>query len=225
MTRSTPFEAIIFDHDGTLIDTETADLLACQALYAEHGANLEQTHWAEIVVGLFGGYQIIFDELIALTGITLTHAQLQEQLRALWRIHLNDVALMPHVQTLIPSLHRAGYRLAVATASDQAWADRWLNHFALRSFFHVVATQDDVENNKPAPDVYLFAARQLQVEPANCLVFEDSVMGTRAAKAAGMTVIAVPSPITKSLDFSLADGLIDDLGVVSPTWLESLGRS
>ena len=99
-----------------------------------------------------------------------------------------------------------------------------MNKFELLPYFHVVATSDDVANNKPAPDVYRFAAQQLGVQPERCLVFEDSVAGMQSAKAAGMTVIAVPNHVTKTLNFSQADGIIDGLQHVSPEWIESFGQ-
>ena len=125
----------------------------------------------------------------------------------------------------MPILHTAGYPLAIATASDRAWADRWLTHFGLGSYFQAIATGDNIVNNKPAPDIYLFAAAQLGVQPKACLVFEDSQAGTRSAKAAGMTVVAVPSPITQSLDFSQADEIIFGLQNVSVEWIEALKGS
>lgn len=217
-----PFAALIFDHDGTLIDTETQDFRSCQTLFAEHDVDLTPQRWAEVVVGHFGGYDIIFDELIATKGAGLTSEMLWTRLRQLWRANFEATTLMPYVNQVIPALSTAGYRLAVATASDSRWANRWLTTFNLLAYFETIATKDHVTNNKPAPDVYLYAAQQLGVQPEACLVFEDSRAGVQAAKAAGMTVIAVPSPLTRSLDFSQADFMIDDLGRVTVDWLRQL---
>ena len=206
MTDYRSFEAIIFDHDGTLVDTESADFQACKALFAEYGQALALEHWADVVVGHFDGYHIIFDELIALAGQEgLARETLNRRLRELWRLNLANVTLMPHAERVIHSLHEAGYPLGVATASDQKWVERWMGQFALLPYFRAVATKDQVVNNKPAPDVYLLAAEKLGVSPSRCLVFEDTLAGVRAAKGAGMTVVAVPSPLTNSLNFSQAD--------------------
>jgi HAD superfamily hydrolase (TIGR01509 family) len=129
---------------------------------------------------------------------------------------------MPGVSRLLPQLRDAGYPLAIATASDRNWTSRWLTHFNLQAYFQAIATRDDVAHSKPAPDVYLMAARRLNVPPERCLVFEDTVVGTQAAKAAGMTVVAVPSQITKILDFSLADRVIDSLEQVTLDWITGL---
>jgi HAD superfamily hydrolase (TIGR01509 family) len=220
------FEAIIFDHDGTLVDTESADFRACEALFEEYGQTLALEHWADVVVGHYAGYDIIFDELIAAAHQKkLTREILRRRLRALWQVNLANVALMPHAERVIHTLYQAGYPLGVATASDQKWVERWMGQFELLPYFSAIATKDQVTNNKPAPDVYLLAAEKLGVSPGRCLVFEDTLAGVRAAKGAGMTVMAVPSPLTKSLNFSQADGIINNLGGVTPEWVGMLPQN
>ena len=89
-------------------------------------------------------------------------------------------------------------------------------------YFQAIATGDDVARNKPAPDVYLFAAAQLGVKPERCLVFEDSIPGLTAAKMAGMTVVAIPTPHTRTMDYSQADAVIASLETITPQWIETL---
>src|SRR5262245_6883491 len=206
--RKYPFEAIIFDHDGTLIDTETADYEACRLLCEEVGVALAQEYWAEKILGRMDGYETLFAEIIQAHRHDADHAVMWERLKALWKITRENISLMPGVPALLSQLYTAGYPMGVATASDRAWADRWLSHFDLQAYFQVVATSSDVPNNKPAPDVYLFAAAQLGVPPERCLVFEDSLAGTQAAKSAGMTVIAVSGDMNKALTFSAADVVV-----------------
>ena len=222
--KNRSFEAIIFDHDGTLIDTESPDFEGCKLLCEEVGFTLTLEFWAETIVGRMDGYNDFFAEVIRASGNGLTPDYLWQRLRALWKITFENVELMPGASTLIPQLRGAGYPLAIATASNQEWVGKWMNKFDLLSYFHVVATGDDVIHNKPAPDVYHFAAQQLGVQPERCLVFEDSVNGMQAAKAAGMTVIAVPNHVTKTLNFSQADGIVNGLENVTPEWIEAFGR-
>lgn len=217
------FDAIIFDHDGTLIDTETADFRAWEMLYQEHGATITLEHWANVSVGRTDGHDQLFSELIQQNGNGhLTATDLWQRLKSLWPITLENVALMHGVEALLEALQKTDYPLAVATASDRAWVTRWLTHFDLQPYFQIVATRDDVVNNKPAPDVYLFAAAQLGVKPERCLVFEDSWAGLQAAKAAGMIVVAVPNHVTQSLDFSQADAIIPGLQHISVEWIDTL---
>lgn len=222
--KKRPFEAIIFDHDGTLIDTESPDFEGCKTLCEEVGFTLTLEHWAETIVGRMDGYDDLFAEVIRASGNGLTPDHLWQRLRALWEITFENVELMPGASALISQLHGAGYPLAIATASNQEWVGKWMNKFDLLPYFHVVATSDNVTHNKPAPDVYRFAAQQLGVEPERCLVFEDSVAGMQSAKAAGMTVVAVPNHVTKTLNFSQADGVIDGLQNVTPEWIEAFGQ-
>lgn len=224
MIKQRPFEAIIFDHDGTLIDTESSDFQAWEMLYKEFGAMLSLEHWAETAVGHTDGYDNLFKELIRWSDYGVDQTALRKRLRELRSITEKNVALMPGVNNLLPQLHAAGFPLGVASASDRKWIVRWLTSFDLETYFQVIASGDDIAHNKPAPDVYLFAANQMGVQPENCLVFEDSLAGVQSAKSARMTVIAVPNVITRTLDFSQADDVIEGLEDVTLEWLVELGE-
>jgi HAD superfamily hydrolase (TIGR01509 family) len=219
MKNLRPFDAIIFDHDGTLIDTEDADFRACQILYQELGAPFKPERWAALVVGSTNGYDVLFAELVRWRGNGLTQADLWQRLRELWQVTYAEVKLVPGAARLVADLRATGYPLAVASASNRDWLVRWLTKFDLVDYFQVLAGGDNVNQSKPAPDVYLFAAAQLGIKPERCLVFEDSLTGVQAAKSAGMTVVAVPSHLTRRLDFSRADEVIEGLDKVTPAWL------
>jgi HAD superfamily hydrolase (TIGR01509 family) len=122
----------------------------------------------------------------------------------------------------LTQLQTAGYPLGVASASDRAWVVRWLAKFDLLPYFETITTIDDVTHNKPAPDIYLMAAAKFGVEPTRCLVFEDSPTGIQAAKAAGMTVVAVPNIATKNLYLNQADAIVPGLQNVTIDWIEAL---
>jgi HAD superfamily hydrolase (TIGR01509 family) len=223
VTTQYSFEAIIFDHDGTLVDTESPDFQACKMLFDEFGLPLTLETWAATAVGVTDGYHSLFRDALQAGHDGVSQDDLWQRLQELWKITFEDVEIMPGVTRLIPELRQAGFKLGVATASDREWAHRWLTKFGLLSQFQTIATRDDVVHNKPAPDVYLYAAAQLGAQPDRCLVFEDSVAGVQAAKAAGMTVFAVPNHVTKTLDFSLADGIVHGLENVSAPWIADLG--
>jgi beta-phosphoglucomutase len=217
-----PFEAIIFDHDGTLVDTEHADLETCRILYQEHDVHFSIDYWAQHIVGYMGGYEVVLNDLTGRNGQGPAREMIWQRFQELWDVTSANVGLMPGVIALLAQLHAAGYPMAIATASDRAWVKRWFTRFELWPYFQVIATGDDVRHNKPAPDVYLFAAAQLGVKPERCLVFEDSLPGLAAAKAAGMTVVAGPTPHTKMMDYSQANAVIETLEVVTAVWIETL---
>ncbi|RME72462.1 MAG: HAD family hydrolase [Chloroflexi bacterium] len=215
-------QAVIFDLDGTLIDTETADYEACRILFEEIGVPLSLDRWAECVVGIIDGYDCLFDELLAVQNNGLTRAGLRRRLQELWPQTLQHVTLMDGAIEALTHFQAAGYRLGLASASDRSWINRWLTRFQLAPFFEAIASGEEVRRNKPAPDVFLLAAQRLNTPPEACLVFEDSHVGVSAARAAGMTVIAVPNTVTRGMDFSSAHRVIHSLrditGVESSDW-------
>ena len=219
--KAQPFDAIIFDHDGTLVDTESPDYEACRIMCKELGIVLSMADWARIVIGRMDGYNTLFTEVIQpQLKNGFTQDDMWQRLRELWPITLQDTGLMPGVNNLLAQLYAQGNTMAVATAADRNWALRWLTNFNHRHYFQAKSTGDDVPNNKPAPDVYLHAAAQLGAKPQRCLVFEDSLVGVQSAKSAGMIVVAVPGHITQSLDFSRADATIAGLDKIDPQWID-----
>ena len=107
--------------------------------------------------------------------------------------------LLPGVETLLQDARELGLARAVASSSSCGWVESWLGRHGIRDLLDVVVARDDVTNVKPDPELFLLAARRLEVAPADCLVFEDSPNGMRAALAAGMRCVAVPNALTRSL--------------------------
>ncbi|WP_437623810.1 HAD family hydrolase [Sorangium sp. So ce1151] len=216
-----PVEAVIFDHDGVLVNTVAADFLACSALFAEHGAAFPATLWAREVCGHADGYSRLFDILLASAGHGQTTERLRERLTELWDRHFvpEHVSLMPGARELLARLRDAGTALAVASSSDADWVHRWLRYYGIEHHFDAVVTGDQVRRRKPDPAVYLAAAAALGVAPRRCVVVEDSLTGVAAARAAGMRVIAVPTELTRMCDYSAADQVLPGLTDLDPAWL------
>jgi HAD superfamily hydrolase (TIGR01509 family) len=121
---------------------------------------------------------------------------------------------MPGVVELLERLSSLGIPRAVVSSSSPHWVDGWLDRLDLRKHFDQVVRRGDAPRIKPAPDLYLEAAKRFSLDPAECLVIEDSLNGVKAAIAAGMPVWAVPNRVTACLDFSLADAVLGDLSGV-----------
>ena len=217
-----PFEAVIFDHDGTLVDTASPDIRAWELLYQEVGARFSLEHWAETAAGYAAGYETLLAELGRGSNHAMTRAALRQRLEELWGLTFKRVELLPGVDDLLAQLRLAGFWLGVASASDRKWVDHWLSQFNLLPYFETITTIEDVSHNKPAPDLYLAAAAQLGVDPTDCLVFEDSPTGIRAARAAGMTVVAVPNIATKNLNLSQAHAIVPGLQKVTVAWIKRI---
>lgn len=190
MTANPPFAAVIFDLDGTLIDTETL----CNQTGVETCAVLG----LDVSLGFFETLAGIHDAermrlLSDLTGVAID----PDQFYALWdkltyARFKDGIPLKPGVFSLLAQIRALGLPMAVATSSRRLPALTKLDVTGLRPWMTAVVTFDDIAQPKPAPDAYLHAAALLGVAPVDCLAFEDSEVGARAAWEAGMTVVQVP---------------------------------
>jgi HAD superfamily hydrolase (TIGR01509 family) len=202
-------KAIIFDFDGLLVDTEWPAFVAWSAIYKEHGAVLDLSVWVACV-GTQGGFDPAV-HLSQLTGNVLQSDLLFLDKEKRKKEICDQLPFMPGALELFEQARGKQLKLAVASSSDQKWVHHHLKRLNHLHLFDVVVTKDDVARVKPDPELYLLAAQKLGVEPANCLVFEDSLNGVKAAKAAGMYCLGVPNRVTGILDFSLADGKVGSL--------------
>ena len=184
------FDAAIFDLDGTLIDTEamcnTAGVAACTDMgldvslsFFESLAGIHDAERVRLIAAHIGG-AVDADAFFA-------HWDKQCSLR-----FAEGVPLKPGVHQVLGALQAAGMPLAIATSSRAGPAADKIGLAGLGGYFQTIVTFDDVAQAKPAPDPYLLAARRLGANPLNCVAFEDSETGARAALAAGMTVIQIP---------------------------------
>ncbi|GAA4931261.1 HAD family hydrolase [Streptomyces coeruleoprunus] len=219
-------EAVVFDLDGTLMDSVQPDFLACTALFAEYGARLPRDVWAREVCGRPEGYPRLF-ALLRRAGAAASDERLRSRLAELWNVFMTPahIRLLPGVPEVLERSREAGLRLAVASSSERRWVRRWLRHFALDHHFDAVITGDDVERRKPAPDAYLRAAAALGAAPARCVAVEDSLTGIAAARSAGLTVVAVPTALTRDLDHGAAHLVVRDLRTVDLAALEGRTRT
>lgn len=200
--------AAIFDNDGLTLDTEHTWTRAESALYARYGTEFTLDHKREML-GTSG-------EKSALTmerhlGQPGRGDELRVELRELVHDELDGTGVepMPGVIQLLDALGDHGVPLGLATNSGREFATRALRAAGIYERFAAVVSAEDVERPKPAPDVYLAAAAELGADPADCVALEDSETGVAAAKAAGMTVVGVPS--FPGIDLEDADLVVPSL--------------
>ena len=212
-----PIQALIFDFDGLILDTETVEFEVIDELYREHGYQLRRERWV-LNLGTHGQTDLYAD-LAALAGRPLDLAGLRERQRTRFLARCDALALRPGLADMLEAAQARGLALAVASSSGSGWVERWLERHSIRSYFGCVRTSDYVQHVKPAPDLFLSAAAGLGIAPEHCVVFEDSPNGMRAAAAAGMRCVAVPialmagyelPPVTLQLGL-LSDFTLDEL--------------
>jgi len=212
-----PIQALIFDFDGLILDTETVEFEAIDELYREHGHQLQRERWV-LNLGTHGQTDLYAD-LATLAGRPLDLVGLRARQRALYLERCDALTLRPGLAELLAAARARGLALAVASSSGSGWVERWLARHVIREYFGCVRTSEHVQHVKPAPDLFLSAAACLGVAPEHCVVFEDSPNGMRAAAAAGMRCVAVPialmagyelPPVTLQLQL-LSDMTLDQL--------------
>jgi HAD superfamily hydrolase (TIGR01509 family) len=190
-------DALIFDFDGLLIDSETPLFEIWQRLYREHGCELHLEDWQH-ALGTSGGFDPYAD-LIARTGSAPDRTAQAPRVRAEHVARCSALPLLPGVADVLADAEATGLKTAVASSSTLDWVGPFLDQHGLTARLHAICTRDDVVRVKPAPDLFLLAAGRMGVPPDRCIVFEDSPNGLRAAHAAGMWVVAVPNALTRPL--------------------------
>ena len=202
-TRHSPDFAVIFDFDGTILDSETAEFESHRRLFADWGATLTEDEWCE-GVGILKAETHWFDRLCTRADHPLSFDRFREFTHRYFQEHVR-MEPMPGVSALLGALIATSVPRAVASSAPSDWVTRGLEGLNLRTAFDTVVTIDQVARGKPEPDVYLEAARRMRIEPARCVAIEDSGPGLAAARAAGMRTVVIPHTLTRRHDLSGAD--------------------
>ncbi len=196
-------KALIFDFDGLILDTETPEFRAWQSIYREHGHEIPLEQWGRIIGGL--GISD-FDAALHLTELTQGGVD-AALLRARHRSRSDALTLsqpvLPGVLDILDEARDRNLDLAIASSSPHAWVDSHLSRLGLFDRFDSVICSDDVPagRTKPYPDLFLKALDALSVQADEAVVFEDSPNGVKAARTAGIFVVAAPNPVTAMLEF------------------------
>jgi HAD superfamily hydrolase (TIGR01509 family) len=217
-------QAVVFDFDGLILDTEWAIFESAQAAFEAHGHTLTVEAWSTII-GTNGDTDTSWwGTVCAAAGVSDFDLALFEAAYAAQdRSSRDSLPALPGVVDLVEVLAASGVPLGVASSSSRAWLDRHLRRLGLLDRFGTLVGADVVGGiGKPAPDVYLRACADLGADPARSVALEDSAHGATAAKAAGMTVVAVPSRITRFNDFAHADLVVRSLAELDEARLAAL---
>ena len=214
-------EAVVFDLDGVLIDTEELWDEARRQLAEERGAR-----WPDdaqrVMMGMSSSeWSRYMHEVIGLAEPPgEISAEVVRRLEALYRERL---PLLPGALEAIGRI-RARWPLGIASSSNRPLIDLFLGLTGTREDFRATVSSEEVERGKPEPDVYLEAARRLGVDPARCAAIEDSENGIRSASSADMRVVTIPNHVfpPSGEAQSLAEAVLGSLDELTPEVIESL---
>lgn len=196
--------AVLFDFDGILVDTEWEIYQAWLETFREHGHDLPLSLYTRCIGSDFDAWSPKL-HLEELTRLNFDWIQMDERRQIRIRSALAKHGPIDGVVAVLKLLRNIGLPIAVVSSSSHNWVDGWLEKLELIDFFQEIVCKGDAPKIKPAPDLFLDAARRLKVNAADCLVIEDSLNGLNSAKAAGMMAWMVPNRVTAGLDFTSAD--------------------
>jgi HAD superfamily hydrolase (TIGR01509 family) len=208
------FQAIIFDMDGLMVDSEPVARHGWEIVLASYGRELDQITYERMVGRRLEESAAIVIDTFQLPLSRENLAEIKEA--AMVKLWAEGLPVMPGLHNLVGYLNDHNIPWGVATSSRRHYALNVLNQLGIASHCRAVAAGNEVSQGKPAPDIYLLAAERLEIDPKLCLALEDSVPGGQAAVAAGMTLAAVPNGHTKAADFPFADYVLDSLNDVIP---------
>ena len=187
-------EAVIFDMDGVISDTQKFHAEAESQLLAQY---FDIRLSAEDITTRFAGVadEKMFEEILKENGIGSELKKIDGVVREKWDVMFNlideQLEPIPFAKELISELSQAKIKLAVASTSTHKFIERVLNLLNVNSYFQVIVSASDVVNGKPAPDIFLHASSLLDVEPNKCVVIEDGISGMKGANSAGMKSIGL----------------------------------
>ncbi len=202
-------DALIFDMDGVLVDSEPLHLRAFQQMMQRYGHS-----WTEEENRRFLGQKDIEIAAIMIEELRMPltpHSMVEEKEMILREIFKKELAPRPGLMTTLKTASTMSLPMAVASSATLPTIELVVDLLGIRSSFKTLTSGDEVPKGKPAPDVFLLAAKRLGAEPERCLVIEDTLNGIRAAKAAGMKCVAIPCDATRHEDHSLADLRLESL--------------
>lgn len=203
--------ALIFDFDGLILDTETPEMRVWNELFAQAGGKFDEQAY-QTIIGTYDyrGYNPAV-ELSHLIDHRTTPEEIWALVHSLTLDEINRQPALPGVVELITKAKKAGLKLGIGSSSPKAWVEGHLRRLGLLDPFDAIASFDDVGVSKPAPDIYVKALEKLRIGAEAALVLEDSYNGVLAAKQAGIRVVVVPNPVTLNQDFSMAEEVLPSL--------------
>ena len=214
------WQAILWDHDGVLVDTERLYFQATREMLAQTGVELTAADYRRyLLVANTGAWHLAAERGYDEVAIAALRVRRDERYR---NLRLDGDLVIPGVPELLARLH-ALTRMAVVTSSKRVHFEAIHTRTGLTRFFELILTREDYGASKPDPEPYRNALPRLGLRAAQCLVLEDSERGLSAAKTAGLPCWVVPSALTRDSSFALADRRFDSYEDLHNALLSAVG--
>lgn len=210
-------EAVIFDRDGIIIDSESINIASAVETFKKLGINITKEEEKYIVGRHPEDYKNFFLEKYDFVWDEFRKLQREKYYSLLPKVPFFDKTIK-----LIKMLHRLKIPLALATSSNKETTLQILKRAKIEEMFEVIITSEDYNLRKPDPEPYIATSFRLNLMPEDCVAIEDSSVGVESAKRAGMKCIAIPNEYTKDHDFSRADLILDSADKIDLKLLNSL---
>ena len=203
--------ALVFDHDGTLVDSEKLHFQCWRQVMSKYDVDVTEQEYIQHHNGIptLRNAEVFIETY----DLAFSPEQICQEKESLF----GEMSLRtpsPMIDTVMDTLRAArdeGFKMAIATGAGINDVERSVKAHGLAPYFDAVATRTDVEFGKPAPDVYLLACERLEANPAESVAFEDTAAGIASAQAAGLFCIAVPNAYSMLQDLSAADAQCSNL--------------
>lgn len=206
-------KAVIFDFDGTIIDTESLWFQMYKEVLAdEYKIDLTLEEFAKCI----GTKDDVLYEFINTQATNpVNRVEIETKVKNKVQMLKETLILREGVYDLIQEVKGLGLKIGIASSSSRSWIDEFLTKFNLHQFFDVIKTSEHVENVKPDPALYIKAIENLGVRPNEAIAIEDSVNGSLAAVKAGLKCIVIPNQVTSFLAFPEEVVLYDNFSILN----------
>lgn len=214
LTRVSPpirHDALVFDLDGVLIDTEATLHSVWLQTFSDYGCSFTRTEW-HALLGTNDGLESPYVWLEQRASVSLPpRDELRKAIRTREREHVAALGPMPGVEDWLADAAELGLAIGVASSSPRSWVSARLEQLHVDDQVHAVVCGGEGHRSKPAPDLYLAVCDQLGVSPGRAVAVEDSRNGMLAARAAGLACVVVPNEVTMDMTFDDASHLLTSL--------------
>jgi len=212
--------AVIFDLDGTVLDNEDEYGIAFKKMLSRLGKKTDSEFPHTQGIGMEENWKKLIPKYKIKTKKSIK--QLSKETQEIYLKMLSRVTLKEGVRSFIENIKDSGILVALATSNTWPTVEKVFDALDLEDTFEIMTTGEEVEFKKPNPETFLLTAQKLGVDPGNCLAIEDTEAGIKAAKAAGMKVVAIARDSKHAKLLEKAEKVIYDYGELSPDILASI---